>query len=304
MGYRRQHLVSQVIVDRFSDQRNVVRFQLDPEKIQRRTPATCMYMPDFISAAPAEAEKRWSAVESLLPEALAAVEDGSILTRPDRVAVLKDCLAVHIARSKAMAWTRQRSLQLAAAQLKVEMMTKQPRWLLQRFQRRYGIVGAGFQALEIAADDFIKSAAPVVNTPESFWSSVQELYDYCKSFFATQSLEVVTPESGAGEFLIGDFPAVPLQKGVQLIGGPRGGVPVDRAATVAMPVGPNHTIALGPAQRSEPISAAYVDQVNRVQVVNAFHEVCFRPGASLEGFVRASRQLLTPAPSAEPLRTP
>ena len=302
--YRRQHLVSQVIVDRFSDQGNVMRFQLDPERIQARTPATCMYMPDFISAAPAEAERLWGLVESKLPEALDAVDDGSILNSPSAIATLKDCLAVHVARSKAMAWTRGVALQRAAAQLKVEMMTKQPRWLLERFQERYGVVGVGVQALERAADDFITAAAPTVNTPKSFWASVREYFDHAMSFFTRQALEVITPDPGSGEFLLGDCPAIALAKGRQLIGGPRGGVGVDDAATVIMPIGPRHMISLGPVPLSAGIPANYVDQLNRVQVVNAFHEVCFRPGASMEGFVRSARKLLTPAPTGEPLRTP
>ena len=304
MAYRRQHLVSQVVIDRFCDQGNVVRFQLDPERIERRTPATCMYMPDFISAAPAEAEHLWSTVEHNLPVALAAIDDGSILARPDSVAALKDCLAVHVARSKAMAWTRERSLQLAAGQLKIEMITKQPKWLLQRFRRRYGLVGVGFQALERAADDFIAAAAPAVNTPKTFWASVRELFEYCQTFFARQALEIVTPEPGAGEYLIGDSPAVPLAKAHQLVGGPRGGVPVSEAATVVMPVGPKHAVALGPAQLSAPIPAPYVDQLNRVQVLNAFHEVCFRPGVDLDQFIRDARQLASPTLSTGPLYTP
>ncbi len=304
MAFRRQHLVSQVIVDRFSDHGNVIRYELVPEKIQRRTPSTCMYMPHFISAAPAEAEKLWGTVENRLPEALAAVDDGSVFARRDCVAALKDCLAVHVARSKAMAWTREEALERAAIQLKVEMMTKQPRWLLQRFRRKYGIVGVGFQALERAADDFITVAAPVVNTPETFWASVRELFQYLQNFFAGKALEIVMPGPAAGEFLLGDFPAVALPKARQLLGGPRGGVPVDDAATVVMPVGPTRTIALGPTERSEPIPAEYVDQLNRVQVVNAFHEVCFRPGAGLEQFIRTARQLVTLELNTPRLRTP
>ncbi len=304
MAFRRQHLVSQVIVNRFSDHGNVVRFQLDPEKIELRTPATCMYMPNFITAAPAQAEQLWGTVESDLREALAAVDDASVLSRPDCITTLKDCLAVHVARSKAMAWTRESALQRAADQLKVEMMAKEPGWLMARFRSRYGIIGVGFQALERAADDFIKLAAPVVSTPKSFAASVREYFDYSRSFFALQALEVVTPEPGAGEFLLGDYPAVALSKARQLLGGPRGAVGVNDAGTVVMPVGPRHAISLGPTQVFTGIPAGYVDQLNRVQVVNAFHEVCFRPDAGLEGFIRNTRQGTKPTLSTVRLRTP
>jgi hypothetical protein len=224
-----------------------MRLVLGSGKLERRSPTSCMYMPNFISAAPAEAEQLWGSIENRLPDALAALDAGTILSKADCIATIKDCLAMHVARSKGMAWTREESLQRAAATLKVEMMTKQPQWLLERFRRRYGIDGVGFQALEIAANDFIRAAAPAVNTPKTFWNSVRELFGLFKTHFSAQHLEIVTPAPGAGEFLLGDFPAVALSKTGEVLGGPRWGVPVDDAATVVMPLGPRHFVALGPA---------------------------------------------------------
>ena len=300
--HRRQHLVSRVVIARFSDQGQVMRFEFDSGKLEPRSPATCMYMPLFISAAPAAAEQLWGSVENRLPAALAAVDDASILSRPDCIATIKDCIAMHLARSKGMAWTREESLQRAAAKLKVEMMTNHRQWLLDRFRRRYGVVGVGFQAMERAADDFIEQAAPLVNTAETFWASVRELFELFKAFFGKQQLEIASPESG--EFLLGDFPAVALPKSQQPLGGPRWGVPVDEAATVVMPLGPKHLVGLGPAPRFESVFPADVDKLNQVQAMNAFHEVCFRPGASLDAFVTASRAQLPTGARRTPLSTP
>jgi len=289
--YRRQHLVSRVIISRFSSQGHVAHLELDSGELEPRSPASCMYMPNFISAAPAEAEQLWSSVENRLPAALASVDDGTILDRPQHVATLKDCVALHVARSKAMAWTREESLQRASSKLKAEIMATQPGWLLERFRQQHRIIGVGFQALEMAADDFIRAAAPMVNTPETFWASVRELFGYSKNLFAGTALEIVSPEAGAGEFLLGDFPAVPLAKSAQLLGGPRGGVTIDDAATVVMPLGPKHLVGLGPTSRFEHVPEVHVNTLNGIQAMNALHEACFRPGADFVDFVKTTRQL-------------
>ena len=59
-------------------------------------------VPKYMKFRPQEHEDRWNAeVENHLPVAFAAVDDGTILDRPGLVSVLKDCIALHWARSAA-----------------------------------------------------------------------------------------------------------------------------------------------------------------------------------------------------------
>ncbi len=287
-GYGRQHLVSQVIIRRFSISGQVVRYEFGSGRPQRRKPTTCMYSQQFISAAPRAAEKLWQTVEAKLPAALEAVEAGTIMKNPLHVSTVKECIALHLARSKAMQWTRGEAVERAANQLKAELLTSQKPWLIQTFVRRHGFFPAGSQGLELAADEFIREARPKVDTPASFWSSVQGYFNQFRTFLAPLELEISVPEPGAGEFLLGDAPALTLRIGSEM-GGPRGGVPLDQANTVIMPLGPTHMASLGREAARHRLNARQVELTNRVQVLNAFSEVCWRPGSGLEDFLRKAR---------------
>ena len=97
------------------------------------------------------------------------------------------------------------------------------------------------------------------------------------------SLEILT--SGAGEFLIGDIPALTVRRDRDAVG-VLGGIALDDATSVFMPLGPKHVAGLGRRNLTAELSAEQVRDVIVRQVVGAIEYVYLRPGSGLESFVR------------------
>jgi hypothetical protein len=245
-----------------------------------------MWQARFISAAPKEAEELWQAVENRLREALAALDAGALPNDPHQSRAIRDCMAMHLIRSRGIEWVAKKSTAGAISKVRSELLTdpKQRKWLEIKYLERHGIHAAGREALELIADELLEEARPALDDPKLFWDSVRTHFQTTVAIFATLSLEISTPKPGAGEFLIGDSPTVPLKTG-SLIGGPWGGVPLDEATTVIMPLGSQHMASLSKQQAQHELEAEAVAYLNRVQVLNAFKEVCFRPGSGLETMV-------------------
>jgi hypothetical protein len=287
--YRVQHLVSQVILRRFADAGQVLRINLETGKTELRNPARVMYQTRFISADAKGAEDLWGSVETALRPALDALDSDTLFENRKHISAVKDCMALHFARSHIMIWTRRAAMKRAAAKLREVLINEQRDWLARRFFVKHGHFPVGGKALEAAANEFIEEAAPQVDNAESFSASVKRVFAEVKQRFGSSGLEIGRPEHDAGEFLIGDAPALTL-KGGSMVGGPHGGVTLDDANTVMMPLGPKHVASLGQRDMALPqFSSKHVAMVNEAQVLSAFKEVCLRPNSGLEPFVKHLR---------------
>ncbi len=284
--YRRQHLVSEVILRRFADGQ-VIKVDLDSGQVETRNPATCMYENRFISAAPQEAEELWQLVENKLPRALAAVDDGSVLNDAVQAAAIRECMAMHMIRSRGIEWVAKKSTEGAIRKVREELLNNQQADLALAYLLRHHKPPPDLKALELIADELLAKARPALDDPRLFWDSVRMHFQTTLEWFAPLSLEISSPKQGAGEFLIGDSPTVPLKTG-SLVGGPWGGVTLEEATTVVMPLGPHHMASLSRNRASLELDAQAVGYVNHVQIYNGFKEVCLRPGSGLEDLVRES----------------
>ena len=254
----------------------------------------------FISAAPKEAEELWQAVENRLRHALAALVGGTLLNDPAHARIIRDCMAMHLIRSRGIEWVAKKSTAGAIKKVRSELLTNQNqrKWLEIKYFERHGIHAAGSEALELIADELLEEAKPALDDPKLFWDHVKTHFHTTVAWFAPLSLEISSPKRDAGEFLIGDSPTVPLKTG-SLIGGPWGGVPLDEATTVVMPLGPKHMASLSKQGASLELDAEAVAYLNRVQVFNAFKEVCLRPGSGLTAVVEQLRAQRPAKPSPQ-----
>jgi hypothetical protein len=75
------------------------------------------------------------------------------------------------------------------------VLSKERGWLTSRFVVRHGFFPVGIQGLELAADEFLREAGPLVDTAESFWASVQEHFDNFKRRFERMPLEIRSPST-------------------------------------------------------------------------------------------------------------
>jgi hypothetical protein len=293
-----QHVTSKVLMKRFAapagrDKGQLSYINLDhPDREYLRGPDGCGKVDDFFIFASGFLEKLWKKTEDKMHEALLAVDAGTVLSSERHSSTIKDAIALHFARSLA---TRQVGEQL----WQQVVLKERTRWLctlvgrqeLQRlFRWRYGLDAAGPAALEIMLDEILAPSMEMWKSGAKFTEGAEYIHDHARAWLRTQQLEILTPDSG--EFLMGDIPALTVQRGVPRVG-VLGGIALHDASSVFMPLGPRHVAGLGRVPLTAELSIAQVDEVNAAQLLGAMERVYMRPGSGLGTFVRkmiASRQ--------------
>jgi hypothetical protein len=286
-----QHVTSKLVMKRVAapagqDKGLVCYISLDhPDQAYMRGPAGCGKVDDFLTFASGFLEKLWKKTEDQMHDALLAVDAGTVLSSERHSATIKDAIALHFARSLA---TRQVSEQL----WRQVVLQERTRWLrtpagrreLQRlFRRRYKLDAAGPAALEIMLDEILALSMEMWNSGAKFAEGIEYMHDHAQAWLRTQQLEILTP--GSGEFLMGDVPALTVQRGVPRVG-VLGGIALHDASSVFMPLGPRHVAGLGRVPQTAELSSAQVNEVNAAQMLGAMERVYMRPGSGLDDFVR------------------
>src|SRR4051794_8818252 len=96
---KRQHLVSQVLLVRWTIDRELISFDLRyPKSLpKRRSPSAVAYKRDFVQIDSHEVEARWQRVETRANAMFRSVDSGSLFDHPDHVDDVKDLIALHLA---------------------------------------------------------------------------------------------------------------------------------------------------------------------------------------------------------------
>jgi hypothetical protein len=282
----RPHLVSRVILRRFCDEDHLLsRCALAHVQVRSVGPdgvfRTARLHPDD----PSLFEARWKEVEDSLPAALAAVDDGTLLGRPDLLVVVRQCVAIHMARSGDLL----RVHDLATAVFRDAMLPRlrSDRRIRDRFRREhFGLEPAGPEAIEIAARRAVEEARRQVEDSGFHAERMLASYDEALKVVDGKGLQVCV--AAEGEFLIGDVPAQSLRKDHDGVG-PLGGVPWSEATTIVMPIGRRHSVSLSRESEYLHLESAAVRYLNTVQVRAAHQSVAWHPEADFRGLVREVR---------------
>jgi hypothetical protein len=294
-----QHVVSKVILRRFvgvdgEGDGLLYPFRLRYPNARHRLlgPDGCGKIKNFVAYASASAERLWKETEDKLPDALAAVDDGSLLSSPEHLATVKDAIALHYARSEATRIVHVRIFIQAAAASRSRWLTDWRPRLEAAFYQAKGFYAGGDQALGRFLDEMMQPSLDMAASGQLFRERVEDIYLKARVFVSSSGLEVLT--SGGSEFLIGDVPALTIPRdGVGL--GALGGTALGDARTVIMPLGPRHLVALARTSISAELAPDQVASANAYQVRGALEYVYFRPGSGLEDFVRFVIQSNKPA---------
>jgi hypothetical protein len=114
-----------------------------------------------------------------------------------------------------------------------------------------------------------------------FRTSIEDPFYKVRAMASTWGVEVLTPETGSGQFLIGDNPAVTIRtEGSTTMYGMAFG----DAHTLVLPIGPRHLLALGPQNVMGTVPRALVDRLNTVQVHAAERYVYMHLKSGLQEF--------------------
>jgi hypothetical protein len=286
---QRQHVVSQVLLQRFTDSETHLLGAYDlvegAERLLR--PAAVAVVNRFIRRDAAEAERLWQQTERRLPAVFAALDDRSIFDRAELLDVLRDAIATHWARSKTLVaifeqtWGHVRSRRR-------ETLMKDNAKLAAIYRDVFGSDPQGADDFEATAELIYEAVERRAHEEDFFSERVLDNYETALKLVRQQQVQIGVPETG--EFLISDAPVVSWKAGHSGLG-PLGGVPWNEADGVFLPLGPHHVAAMGSPSGWVTIPTSAVDRLNVDQIRHAFRHVCYIP-ESLTAFVKTTRHSL------------
>ena len=286
-----QHVVSQVILRRFLGPTpqgdRLLAYNLRYGRAKLRAPGAVGKLKDFVQIDSLETERLWGRTEQDLPAAIDAAQTRRVFQDPKHVAVIKDAIALHFARSLDTLESVNQSWQQTLAAARAAYLADQPA-MKDLFYRKHGFVAGGSVVAEEIADDLLRTAEELYENGSYFRLRVVDLFEEIRRMAASARLEIIRPRRGQSRFLLGDVPAISFDAGGNALGIP-GGVPFGDATTVFLPLSPTRLAALSRVDRFEAVPSAAVRQVNRFQVAKAHDYVYMQPGSGLQGFVSSER---------------
>ncbi len=266
------------------DDGQFVRYDLQSGKSKLSGPDGMGFTKDLsLDAAPAF-ESTWSAFENAWPKARDAVEDGSALADAAVVSLLRQCIAVHMARTHDLLLVHRQTV-LRAVEESVDSIATDPA-VAAIYREQYGHDAAGPDELRELGRILLEEAARDVEASSFTADSIVEAYEEACRIVENKSVEIY--ESRDDEFLIGDAPAQTVGDNLDELG-PLEGIPWSRASSILMPITRRHTIALGPESVLVTVAREDVDRMNAAQVRTAHAHVAWHPASGLESFAAVER---------------
>ena len=284
-------MVSQVILRRFLGPTpqgdRLLAYNLQYGKAKLRSTREVGKLTDFVRIDSEETERLWGLTEQALPAAIDAARTRRVLQNPRHVAVIKDAIALHFARSLDILESVNQDWRRTLSSARTAYLSDRPA-MEELFYRKHGFVASGPAVAEEIADDLLRTAKDLYESGAYFRLRVVDLFEEARRMAAAARLEIIRPSRRGSSFLIGDVPAISYDAQHGALGVP-GGVPFGNATTVFLPLTPTRLAALSRADRFEAVPARAVRQVNAFQVAKARGYVYMHPGSRLQSFAASER---------------
>lgn len=283
-----QHLVSQALSRRFlgptSQGERLLSHNLRFGTTKLLAPRAVGKLTDFVKIDSERTEQLWGLTEQHLPAAIDAARTRRVLQNPTHVAVIKDAIALHYARSQDTLDATSRLWQETLASARERHLADRPS-MEHLFYLKHGYYAAGSAVADEIAGDLLKDATALYESGAAFRLRVVDIFEATRKMAATAKLEIIRPYRG--QFLLGDVPAISYHPGQDLANPER--VPFGDATTVILPLSPTRLAALSRNDLFERVGAPAVRRANALQLVHARQHVYSHPNADLAGFVTSQR---------------
>jgi hypothetical protein len=287
-----QHLISKVLLKRFAEPSGPHRglicpFRLEYPQARHRLVGAdgCAKVDNFVAWASGSVERLWKETEDRLPDAMTAMDTGTLSGNAGHTSVIKSAIALHFARSKATQAIHARVWAETVERGRRRWLTENRQLLAYWFYREKGLYPAGDEALGIFADELMGLSLSLAGSGALWRERIESLYFQARAMTDAAGLEILTP-SGNGEFLIGDVPALTVRAdraGVGVLGG----IALAEAQSVFLPLGPRHAAALGRIDGIIQLTSDQVAETNIRQLSGAIDYVYLRPGSPSMDTVRS-----------------
>lgn len=288
---REQHVVSRALLRRFLGPTNqgdrLISYNLQFGKAYFRGPRAVGKLENFVKIDSLETEQLWGLTEQDLPTAIKAARTRRVLHNPKHVAVIKDAIALHFARSLDTLKSVEQNWQQTLAAARAAYIADRPA-MEQLFYQKHGYYASGSTVAEEIADDLLSAATALNQSGAYFRLRVVDLFEEARRIAAASRLEIIWSRRRQFQFLLGDVPAITVGAGGAALGIP-GGVPFGDATTVFLPLSPWRLAALHRADNFEAVGARAVRRANALQIAKARDYVYMHPDSGLEAFVASER---------------
>jgi hypothetical protein len=287
---KRQHIVSQVLLRRFSAPSpkgsRLVSHHLRHGPQPPKSIRECGKAPGFLSAAVQSAELLWKEVEDKLGPAIEAARHGGVHGNVAHVATIKDAIALHAIRSYRYMDAHKNAFVEAELDVRQELLSNRRELLRAAFRRKYGLEPGGREALLLMAEPTFEEWRHLESSGIYGRVSIEAMFDRVRRAFQLIPLEI-GHTSAPDSLLVSDSPAVSIRfEGAKAQF--RVGVAFGDAHTVVLPLSPDCVAALGAEDLESILSSAHVRLLNDAQLLAARDYVYYRPGSNLSRYVEES----------------
>lgn len=276
-AFRKQHLVSAVLLRRFSNTNGrVAVYNKATELVTSEVPEDVCWFEFFVHSNPKDAEEHWAKYERRLPHLFEVLDAGELFQDERAMTTARTTLALHAARSFSMRELAKNAHDGAKLRTSRELVRDHPGELAKRIQSDSPFnIPVTRSLLQDKAENLVERLGVDLEPGgENFRQNLIKYFREARRILRNQQgLEVLIPSSRSAGFVIGDDPVllpsalkdgrVGLLQGVGLLS----------AATFVMPFGPRVSIAVGPSNTFTELDDALVDWNNRMQVEQAHSHV-------------------------------
>lgn len=238
---------------------------------------------NFIRVDSANAEEVWGRTETLIPAAVEAARNPTILQQPEHLEVLRRALALHFARAHSTleildrTWTalRGRLTETAAAEL--------THVLVPALERRHGTTPTRQDLVDLVHEAATETDE-IVASGAYARVRVEQLYDQALEKLESWHIEVVRVPSN--DLVITDNPVV-----LARVGDDRrtsaNRIALAEANSIVFPIAPDVLVSMGPQGGYTTATEQAVADLNRSQIAGARRFVFHRRGQDISNVVTA-----------------
>ena len=275
---KNQHVVSAGVQRCFegpvpSIGRRLARFDLAAGRATLHQAKDVGFIENFVPVDSQTTENLWQTVETRMRQAVKAVRNGTALDSPVHASTLRNAVALHYTRNPQTLTVHNQSF-ADALKKGIDGLAKTP-LADEAFRQTHGLVAAGPEARRLGAEAVYGRLIKLHEEGGLFRLSVQRLFEKVCDRFETRGIQILTPDSGDKEFLLGDLPAITIDRTAGAAGGP-----VDDADEIVMPRTPRLLIVLGAPDGTRSIPDDEVDSYNALQARLARDYLVYRPTAT------------------------
>ena len=278
----RQHIISQVVLRRSVEPvssvgKRLAYFDIATGQTTLAKARDVGYVENFVPVDSQATENLWQTVETRLGQAIKAARTGTALDSPTHMTTLRQAVALHFVRNPQTLIIHNQSF-AEALKNGVDRLANTP-LAAEAFQQRHRLVAAGPEAGRLGAEAIYSRLIKLHEEGGLFRLSVQRLFEKVCDRFETRGIQILTPGSTAKEFLLGDLPAITVNRATGAAGRDAG-VTIDEADEILMPLTPRLLIVLGASNGTRSIPDDEVDSYNTLQARLARDYLIHRPSAT------------------------